>query len=290
MSDATESHRTRKLLRVAGAGLLGVLVFGILHNVLYGLSRMTDAGILRQLLGFLDGACFLLAVFACPALSVVCVVWAIVDRFGRHGSWSQRLLRLALPLAAVALVCYFLAEACSFSKRETDATAGFNGSFEAVKSGYPANWYIYHKPLEEGDAELDYDDTDPVDGTQSLRFVVHRAAPAGGWHSPGLFQLTDAEEGGSYRVSFWLKNQGCHIRLVINSETAESLEPRNPIYRKIGPEQTGEGAWKQFVYDYTVPAHYANIRFELNLLAPGTVWIDDVRITPLTAPSTAAPD
>jgi hypothetical protein len=34
-------------------------------------------------------------------------------------------------------------------------------------------------------------------------------------------------------------------------------------------------------YTYTVPAHYSNIRFELNVMAPGTVWVDDVRIEPL---------
>ena len=45
--------------------------------------------------------------------------------------------------------------------------------------------------------------------------------------------------------------------------------------------RSGDDTWREFVYTYTVPAHYSNIRFELNVMAPGTVWVDDVRIEPL---------
>ena len=150
-----------------------------------------------------------------------------------------------------------------------------------MKSGYPANWWVHHRPLDDGDGELSFDTADAVDGTQSLKFVVYRANPVGGWRSPGLFQVSDAEEGRSYRVSFWLKNRGGEIRLLITSSTSESREPRTPIKKIIAAEKTGDDSWHQFVYTYTVPAHYANIRFEINIVVPGTVWIDDVRIEPL---------
>jgi hypothetical protein len=186
-----------------------------------------------------------------------------------------------LPVLAAVATIFFLSGFLSMSTRKADSAAGYNGSFEFVKSGYPANWYVYHRPLNEGDGEMSFDTADAVDGTQSLQFVVHKAIPVGGWRSPGLFQVSDAEEGRSYRVSFWLKNSGAKVRLFITSETPESREPRTPITEIIDAKKTGEDTWGEFAYTYTVPAHYANIRFEINIVSPGTVRIDDVRIEPL---------
>ncbi len=98
-----------------------------------------------------------------------------------------------------------------------------------------------------------------------------------------MFTLLDAEPGRIYDVTFWLKNQGCSMRLEITSEFPESDEPLTPITEIIGPDTTGEGEWRQFSYTYTVPSPRRDIRFEVNLLAPGTLWIDDVRIEPTGA-------
>jgi len=125
---------------------------------------------------------------------------------------------------------------------------------------------------------MSFDTTYAVDGTRSLKFVVHKVNPVGGWRSPGLFQVSHSEEGRSYRISFWLKNRGTKIRLGITSEAGESREPRTPIIEIIDAEKSGDDAWRQFVYTYNVPTNYGNIRFEINFVAPGTVWIDDVRI------------
>jgi hypothetical protein len=154
------------------------------------------------------------------------------------------------------------------------------GSFEVVRSGYPTNWYIYDRPIEDGDYELGFD-RDAIDGEQSLQFRVHRVAGPG-WLGPGLFQVTDAVEGGTYKVRFWLKNEGCLIDLRIDSETAESREPRNPIEVRLPGAGSSEAVWEEFEYVYVVPAHYRNIRFEVNVSAgSGTVWLDDVRIEPM---------
>jgi hypothetical protein len=36
--------------------------------------------------------------------------------------------------------------------------------------------------------------------------------------------------------------------------------------------------WQRFEYDYTIPAKMNALRFEMNILQPGSFWIDDIRI------------
>lgn len=283
MTDTGTKRRTKRLLIGAAAGVLGVPIFAILHNIFYALSVMAnDLVLLSRLLGGLDVACFLLALIVCPAAAVICLVWALIDRLAaRATTVTRRILLIVVPaLAAVAVVSFFF-NSLGFSTQKVDPAAGYNGSFEFVKSGYPANWWVFHRPLDHGDGEMSFDTSDAVDGTQSLKFVVHKASPVPSPDSPGLFQLSDAEEGRSYRISFWLKNRGATIRLSITSELYESREPLTPIIEIIDAEKTADDTWRQFVYTYAVPAHYTNIRFEINFVAPGTLWIDDIRIEPL---------
>lgn len=128
--------------------------------------------------------------------------------------------------------------------------------------------------------KLDFD-SDAMDGEQSLRRRVHRVTGPG-WLGPGVFQVTDAVEGGTYKVRFWLKNEGCVLNLRIDSETAESREPRHPIKVRLPGAGSGESVWEAFEYVYVVPEHYQNIRFEVNISAgSGTVWLDDIRIEPM---------
>lgn len=283
MTESGGSGRTKRLLAGAAACLVGIPVFALLHNLFDALSGMTsDFVMLSGFLGFLDAACFLAALILCPAGAAICLVVALLDRL--TSGWKtvpRRRVFFLVPTVAAAAAVAYLGTSLRLSTRESDEAAGFNGSFEVVKSGYPANWNVYHRPLDAGDAELSFDPAEPIDGTQSLKMLVHRVDPSGGWRSPGLFQVTEAQTGHSYRVSFWLKNHGSRIRLVIDSETADSREPRNPIREIIDAESTDD-TWREFVYTYTVPAHYSNIRFELNVMAPGTVWVDDVRIEPLS--------
>jgi hypothetical protein len=175
------------------------------------------------------------------------------------------------------------------SIREKSESAGFNGSFEIVKSGLPVNWYIHYPPIENGDAELSLDARDAIEGNRSLKLIVHRAEPVGGWRTAGLFQVTPAKAKSSYKVSFWLKNQGCKIRVIIRNEgkdpifgpskvEKEDLAKHPPIRKSLGEEETGANTWRQFEYIYAVPETDGSIRFELNILQPGTLWIDDVRI------------
>ncbi len=165
------------------------------------------------------------------------------------------------------------------SIREKSESAGFNGSFEIEKSGLPVNWYLHYPPIKNGDAEISLDTVDAVEGNQSLKFIVHRVDrvdSVSGWRSAGLFQVISAKAKSSYRVSFWLKNQGSKISLLIRSEKPKKSPSANR--RVLGERETGTNKWRQFEYVYTVPETYDNIRFELDVVKPGTFWIDDVRI------------
>jgi len=280
MVNAGTAKRTKRLLVGALACLIGFPAFVILHGLFDHLSGMTsDIVILSQLLGFLGAACFMIAVLVCPAGLTICLVAALLDRLTTRLKRKTRwiLIILVSVITAVAAV-YLLERSLAMSIIERDKAAGFNGSFEVVKSGLPVNWNIYHRPLKDGKAEFSIDTSTPIDGAGSVKFLVHAAEPAGGWRSPGLFNSLNAEEGRTYDVSFWLKNLGSSIRLEISSELPESMV--TPISEIIGPDRTGEGEWRQFTYTYTVPSQYNNIRFDVNVVAPGTLWMDDVRIEP----------
>lgn len=195
-----------------------------------------------------------------------------------------------LPGTTIILMAGVL-NACGtpMSIREKSESAGFNGSFEIVKSGLPVNWYIHYPPIENGDVELSFDTRDPIEGDQSLKLIVHRVVPRGGWRSAGLFQVTPAKAKSSYKVSFWLKNQGCKIRVIIRNEgkdpifgpseaVIQDLAKHPPIRKSLGEEETGINTWRQFEYIYAVPETDGSIRFELDIVQPGILWIDDVRI------------
>ena len=191
----------------------------------------------------------------------------------------------------IVLIAVSLSGCNKFSVRESNKSAGFNGSFETTKNGLPVNWYLYGPQLiKNGDVEISLDTEDFVEGKQSLKLLVHKADPIGGWRSPGLFRtLHPLNPGRPYKVSFWLKNQDCKVRMTIKNERGHShrglteVEKEDraahpPIKRTLGEEETGTNTWRRFEYIYTLPETDGSIRVELNIIQPGILWIDDVRI------------
>lgn len=191
-------------------------------------------------------------------------------------------------VAAIILIAAVL-NGCALSLMEIDKSAGFNSGFEITKNGLPVNWYLYGpKIIKAGDVEISLDTEDAVEGKQSLKLLVHRVSGPG-WHAAGLFQTIPAKAKQSYKVSFWLKNQGCKIGMRIRNEGTDplfghseaekkDLAAHPPIGKTLGEEETGINTWRQFEYIFVVPETDPTIRFELNVLEPGTLWIDDVRI------------
>ena len=172
-----------------------------------------------------------------------------------------------------------VAGACThYTIREEREALGFNGSFEITSGRLPINWYFYYPPIRRGQADVSIDTARAVDGKQSVMIVARETDPDGGWRSAGMFQVAPAEPLTTYRVSYWLRNQDATIRVGVVSE--QPMESPPPEERILTPQETGAANWQKFETRYTVPAGYDNIRFELNVLEPGTVWIDQVRIEP----------
>lgn len=172
---------------------------------------------------------------------------------------------------------------CGSQMSETiqDDTAGMNGSFEIVKSGLPVNWLFFTpSTIPEGDYELIIDTSEHKDGKQSLKFLVRDCVPTGGWHSPGFKNEFDAKEGETYKVTFWVKNDGCEFVVQVGGVSA--FEGENHTVVK-SDEMIVE--WRQFEYVYTIPENMERLHFGMNILKPGTFWIDDIRIVKLESMS-----
>jgi hypothetical protein len=157
-----------------------------------------------------------------------------------------------------------------------DKATGMNGSFEVTESGRPVNWLIYTpKTVPTGDYDLIIDTSAYKDGKQSLKFLVRACSDKGGWHSPGLCQEYAAIPGKTYKVSFWIKNAGCEFAIGIGGVSGSEGDYETVIKSKDTIE-----AWKYFEYQYKMPMKkdFQRIRFYLNILSPGSFWIDDVNI------------
>ncbi|MBN1791505.1 MAG: hypothetical protein JW830_13470 [Bacteroidales bacterium] len=160
------------------------------------------------------------------------------------------------------------------SEQIPDSSAGMNGSFEYTQSGLPVNWLLYTpNTVPSGDFDIIIDTIAPQNGKQSLKFMVRDCLPTGGWHSPGFCNQYGAMPDETYRVSFWVKNEGCRFLIRIGGVSATQV-----IYDTIVNSQATIESWELFEHDYTVPQGMAAIRIEANILQPGTFWVDDLRI------------
>lgn len=183
-------------------------------------------------------------------------------------------------LKLIALIPLLLYSGCNFfegaSELVTDTSAGFNGSFEVTREGVPVNWYIYRPTIDSSQARIVFDTILPYDGKQSLKFIIDSCSSVGGWHSPGIFNEMDVDTGSVYRVSCWIKNQGC--RYMLRMDGFVFGNPKAPKETKWISFDADIDEWKQFEYTFTFIEGRNRFRFELNILSPGILWIDDIRI------------
>lgn len=179
-------------------------------------------------------------------------------------------------VAAIALLSAGPLLHCTpLSESSTDEAAGFNGGFEVARDGLPVNWMVYTpRTLPTGDYDLVIDGEDRREGRQSLRFVVRECSPEGGNRSPGISKELAATPGRRYRVGFWVKNDGAEFRARVGAITATEGQ-----YDVIVQSDEAIAAWRYYEHELTLPPEAARIRFEVNVVRPGTFWIDDVSIT-----------
>ena len=166
------------------------------------------------------------------------------------------------------------------SEKETNSSVGLNGGFEVFKNGLPVNWIIYSpKTVSEADFEIVLDNEVYKEGKQSLRFDVVECSSNGGRFSPGFtnefFESGKFKGEDSYKLSFWVKNEGSTFKISAGDVSDMKGNMTTLIEEK---EQISD--WKLLEYHIDIPKDRW-LRMELNILQPGTFWIDDIKIEKL---------
>jgi hypothetical protein len=163
------------------------------------------------------------------------------------------------------------------SEKETDESAGLNGGFEVAKNGLPVNWLMYTpNTVREGEFEIIIDKKVFKEGKQSLRFDVINCSSTGGLHSPGFtneFYDSGKFEGeGTYKLGFWIKNEGTKFIM-----RAGGVAPYEGDMKVIIESDEQIEDWRYFEYKINIPKE-RHLRIELNILEPGSFWIDGILI------------
>lgn len=175
---------------------------------------------------------------------------------------------LLAPLAFLAACCGPLESSSKL------AAAGPNGGFEHVEDGRPAQWIVYESDeLPSGRYELTFDATDFTEGAQSLRFDVAQCISDGGWRSPGITQEREAESGATHELKFQVKAPASRWRACFGGVSA-----KHGRLATLEPESPAPAGWHEVRARCTLPEGSDRLRFEFNVLSPGRVWLDDVRI------------
>lgn len=160
------------------------------------------------------------------------------------------------------------------SESVADKDAGLNGGFESIQNGLPANWLIYTpKTTGMGDFVIEADSATFYEGTKSLKFDIKSCSDKGGRFSPGIACEMKATAGKTYKVSFRAKNKGVWFSAKVSAINATESVNGSSVLSKQDCED-----WNSFSCEVAVPAGMNKLRFEINALRPGTLWLDDVEI------------
>ena len=169
----------------------------------------------------------------------------------------------------------FLLAGCfgKMSELEKDKSAGLNGGFEVSSKGLPVNWMMYTpNTVKDADFKIVLDNEVYKEGKQSLKFDVVKCSSIGGRFSPGFTNEFFESREGSYKLSFWVKNEGSTFKI---SAGGVSAKKGNMAVLIDENEQISD--WKLLEYQIDIPTDNW-LRMELNVLQAGTFWIDDIQI------------
>lgn len=184
-------------------------------------------------------------------------------------------MKNSLKLISLAV---FLISACTkMSEHQKDPSAGLNGGFEITQNGLPVNWLMYTtNTVPDSDFEISFDKITYEEGKQSLRFDVSKCNSFGEWRSPGFtnefFDSEKFEGKGTYKLSLWVMNDGSTFKISGGGVSSHEGDMKTLVETD---EQIEE--WRLLEFSIDVPEDRW-LRIQLNILQPGTFWIDDVRI------------
>ena len=89
----------------------------------------------------------------------------------------------------------------------------------------------------------------------------------------GFTQEFDADPNSQYMLSFWIKNDGSEFRI-----SAGGVAPMTGDMKTLLQVSESINDWKLYEYTIEVAEEFERLRIEVNVLQPGTFWIDDIRI------------
>ena len=180
--------------------------------------------------------------------------------------------KFSVPFWLFGLVGCLTLSSClvKMSECESDTEVGTNGGFEKVKNTLPINWMVNtSRTTGEGEFTWEFDSSDLKEGVQSYKCTVITCSDKGGRFSPGIAQEFKAKAGDTFRIKCWIKQQNCSYRINISGVSATESSA-GPFLQT----EKGNNDWKEFQYEYTLPAGRNTLRVEFTLLSPGTWWID----------------
>ena len=190
----------------------------------------------------------------------------------------KKLQSLKFPRYFLIIAFGILFSNCTSTLMHKDESAGFNGDFEIVENGYPVNWvFLSKESIENKSYEVILDSQIVKSGKHSLKFLVHSVNDNSleMYYNPGMFNFhIDGSPGETFKTSFWVRNEGCRFIAKINSQEHPLEYEENIVQTKDSIKE-----WKLFEYEYTIPPEYKSFGFYINIIEPGSFWIDDVRIT-----------
>ena len=187
-------------------------------------------------------------------------------------------IKVSTQFSFLFLVFAMLTVGCSkMSEKVIRKTAGLNGSFEVSQNGLPVNWLMYTpNTVPDADFHIILDTEIFKEGKQSLKFDVKRCSSTGGWKSPGFtndfFEIGRYTGEGHYKLSFWVINAGTEFSITAGGVAAKVGNMTTLIKAH---EQIDN--WRLLEYTIDIP-NDRWLRMQLNILQPGTFWIDDIRI------------
>lgn len=173
---------------------------------------------------------------------------------------------------------------CGFGRISRDKTAGDNLSFETVKNGLPVNWYFntahsinqnfIYTPKEKVDFDIAVIDNNAKEGNNYLKFTVRKCGP-GLRTYPGIFNEFEKSPGKTFRVGFWVKNKGCKYKVIVSA-----VRPKGggPCKTTIVCDSVDNEEWRHLDLDQHICPSMDRLRFEVQILTPGTFMIDGISI------------
>ena len=182
-------------------------------------------------------------------------------------------IRIVFGLTAMIISTGILLSSCQSNEfTKSDSTVGLNGGFEVTDSGYPVNWAFFPKPGSGDHIEVSIDTTHVVEGANSLKLVTYQSDKLPGFRSLRI----PVESGKSYKISMWIKNEGCHLK--VNRIVQNVSGTKNIRSDVIVNSSASSAHWQKFEEILSISDKEAFVFLKFLVDGSGTIWCDDITI------------